>query len=148
MTTAIDPGWKASTESGHDHGAVNFDELLDHYFAAFPARHPEGESDKSIAAREEGFRKMLAAFEGEEGRVKSQTWCPHIECGVILTEKPLGTGFGRFLSGDQVRYYAGGNPVETDADLRLGQLMAQTDQEAVRVADLLRNPDVLRSYLG
>ena len=140
MGTALDPGWQATGEAGRDHGAVNFDELLDHYFAAFPHRKKEGVTDREVAAREQGFREMLAAFEEDEGRVRSQTWCPRIESGAVLTAKRPKSDFRRAISGDQVRYFAGGNPVEVDADLKLGELMAKADREAQRVADLLRNP--------
>ena len=140
MATALDPGWKASTEDRRHHGAVNFDELLDHYFAAFPLRRRDGVTDAEVAGREQGFRDMLAAFERDEGRVRSQTWCPQIESGAILTTKRPQANWRRAISGDQVRYFAGGNPVESDADLKLAALMAKTDREAQRVADLLRNP--------
>src|SRR4026208_473704 len=110
MGTARDPGWQATGEAGRDHGAVNFDELLDHYFAAFPHRKKEGVTDREVAAREQGFREMLAAFEEAEGRVRSQTRRPRIESGAVLTAKRPKSDFRRAISGDQVRYFAGGNP--------------------------------------
>ena len=140
MGTTLDPAWQATGEAGRDHGAVNFDELLEHYFAAFPGRRREGETDREIAAREARFQAMLAAFESDEGRVRSQTWCKRIESGAVLTSKRPKSDLRRAISGDQVRYFAGGNPVEVDADLKLAELMAKTDRQAQRVADLLRNP--------
>jgi hypothetical protein len=140
MGMTLDPAWPASGEAGGHHGAVNFDELLAHYFAAYPQRRKEGVSDKAVAEREEGFREMLAAFEVDEGRVRSQTWCPRIESGALLTAKRPKSDLYRAIWGDKIRYFAGGNPVETDADLKLGELMARTDREAQRVADLLSNP--------
>ena len=140
MATKLDPAWQANGEAGGRHGAVNFDELLDHYFSAFPLRRKEGVTDDEVAKRESAFLEMLEAFEVDEGRVRSQAWCQRIESGAVLTAKRPKSDFRRALSGDQVRYFAGGNPVETDADLKLGQLMARTDREAQRVADLLRNP--------
>jgi hypothetical protein len=139
MGTALDPAWQASAEAGRQHGAVNFDDLLEHYFAAFPQRRKEGLSEKEVAEREAGFREMLATFEEDEGRVRSQTWCPRIESGALLTAKRPKSDLRRALSGDKIRYFAGGNPVETDADLKLGEMMARADREAQRVADLLSN---------
>ena len=141
MATALDPGWKAATDTARHHGAVNFDELLDHYFAAFPLRERAGATAAEIAARKDRFNDdLLAAFERDEGRVRSQTWCQHIECGAILTAKRPKSNLSRALYGDNVRYFAGGNPVEVEADLKLGDLMAQTDLQARRVADLLADP--------
>ncbi len=140
MATTLDPAWQPSGEAGRQHGAVNFDELLGHYFAAFPQRRKEGVTDNEVADREAGFREMLTAFEADEGRIRSQTWCPRIESGALLTAKRPKSDFRRAISGDKIRYFAGGNPVESDADLKLGELMARTDREAQRVADLLSNP--------
>jgi hypothetical protein len=140
MTTPVDPALKAPTTNGRAHGAVNFDELLEHYFGAYTLHRREGEKDVEIAKRHERFLEMLDAFEKDEGRVRSQTWCLRIESGALLTAKRPTSNLQRTLSGDQVRYFAGGNPVEVDEDLKLGELMAMADREAQRVQDLLRNP--------
>ena len=124
MTTTSDPAWQALVDAGRKHGAVNFDVLLEHYFTAFPARRKEGVTAEEVAQREAGFQEMLAAFEDDEGRIRSQTWCQRIESGAVLTAKRPKSNFRRALWGDRIRYFAGGNPVETDADLRLGELMA------------------------
>jgi len=140
MTTPVDPGGKARVRRHPHHGAVNYDELLEHYFVAFPLRKPEGMTDAELEAGQDGFRELLAAFEKDEGRVRSQTFSQRIESGAMLTAKRPTSDLQRALSGDQVRYFAGGNPVETDEDLKLGEMMATADREAQRVEDLLRNP--------
>jgi len=132
-------GQEAETTSGHV-GAVNFDVLLEHYCKTYPIPTPKGDTPARREAREEHYKVMLDNFQKAEGVIKSQDWCQRTGQGALLTSKPRSNRIRQWFSGDEVRYFAGGNPVETEDDLALALLMDKTDREARRVEDLLRNP--------
>jgi hypothetical protein len=122
------------------HVAVNFDVLLDHYLEAHPSPKPRNDKPGAAEDRRAGFRILLDKFEEENGKVKSQCWCPRVGAGALLTSKPYSWRLRQAFSGSKVRYFAGGNPIQVLEDLELAALMAETDRVAQRVSDLLRNP--------
>ena len=139
VATRPEPG-PALLHARRHQGAVNFDMVLEHYLEAYPdppLRHDTAEAKED---REAGFRLMLDRFKAVHGEVISQCWCSRVGAGALLTSRRHRSRLRRALSGDEVRYFAGGETVDTKEDLVLGKLMRATDREAQRVADLLRNP--------